>query len=105
MKTITYTPDITRIETPQIRDQQVWEAFYKKLLTLDYTAPFHVVLAKYRVFADVDFTVPPSVYSGLYYDLGIDMASDDLYHSEDSLCFVPSVVAVAAVSVIQSLAV
>lgn len=79
-----YTPNIDRIEVPQIRDQQVWEAFYKKLLTLDYTAPFHVVLAKYRVFADVDFTVPPSVYSGLYYDLGIDMASDDLYHSEDA---------------------
>lgn len=77
-----YTPNIDRIEVPQIRDQQVWEAFYKKLLALDYTAPFHVVLAKYSVFADVDFTVPPSVYSGLYYDLGIDMASDDLYHSE-----------------------
>lgn len=79
-----YTPDIDRIEVPQIRDQQVWENFFKKLLTLDHVAPLHVVLAKYHVFADVDFAVLPSVYGGLYYDLGIDMAADDLYHFEDA---------------------
>lgn len=87
MKTSTYavyTPDIDRIEVPQSHDQQVWEEFFKKLLTLDYTAPFHAVLAKYHVFTDVYFEMPPSVYSGLYYDLGIDMAADDLYQSEDA---------------------
>ena len=79
-----YTPDIDRIEVPQTCDQRVWEEFFENLMALDYTAPFHVVLAKYHIFADVDFKMPSSVYSGLYYDLGIDMASDSRYHSEEA---------------------
>ena len=77
-----FTPDVNRIFIPRSYRIQTWEEFLVKLMELDHMAPFHAILARYRIVADDDFTLPPSMYGKLYYNLGIEMAAVDRYPAE-----------------------
>ena len=69
---------ISVIERPKSRDQKDREKFFKEIMNADPVAPAFAVYYGHCICGGRD-PVFPNVMSGYYYDLGVDISSDDCY--------------------------
>lgn len=67
------------LDIPESHDCAVWERFFSKLMQADLYAPVYTLMYYYAILYDLDLGALeiPDTYN--YYDLAIEIASDDKY--------------------------
>lgn len=79
MKNTIFVTNTYSILMPQTHIAADWEKFFIRLMATDFSAPLFSAIHYLAVMYGLDTSDYPSVYSSLYRDIGIEMASEGCF--------------------------